>query len=295
MMRESVQFLFRENINIYIQSFGNPFLDFLFRAVTNAGDEPAYIFLASLIFWCYKKKTGIQTMYVILFSALTAIFAKNLFGMPRPHEYIQKIPENGFGFPSGHATVSSGFWGYLGGSIKKREIILLAVVAIVAVSLSRIYLGVHYAGDVIGGIFLGFMIVLIFFKAGPSIITGLQRLNMISKYSVAVIIPVIFILTAAMQRSLVVEQMEIGIVMLSINIGYLLEEEHIGFEDARNNKQRFMRAMAGIILLAIVYLISHFIFSDFIFFKYPALGLTSTFIVPWAISRMELSDKSMLK
>ncbi len=295
MIPEPVQFLFSENINIYIQSFGSPFFDILFKALTNAGAEPSYIFLASLIFWCHNKKTGILAMYVILFSALTAIFTKNLLGMPRPPEYLQKIPENGFGFPSAHATVSSGFWGYLGGRIRKRWFIIVGATAIVAVSFSRIYLGVHYAGDVIGGIFFGLMVVLIFFKAEPAILAGLQKLSIVSKYFVAVVIPVIFMLTAAMQRSLVIEQMEIGIVMLSIGIGYLLEEEHICFEDARNNKQRFRRAFAGVFLLAIVYLISHFVFSDFIFFKYPALGLTSTFLVPWVISRIELSNNSMLK
>ncbi len=290
-----VQFLFSDNINIYLQSFGNPVTDIFFKAVTNAGGEPVYIFLASLIFWCYSKKTGIRAMYVILFSALAAIFTKNLFGMPRPPEYLHKILETGFGFPSGHAMVSSGFWGYLGGRIRNLRIIFIGSVTITAVSLSRIYLGVHYAGDVVGGIFFGILLALIFLKAESIFAVRFQGLGRKSKYFIAFAIPVIFILTASIERGFVVEQVEAGIVMISVGIGYLLEEENIVFNDARNNKQRFKRAIAGVFLLVVVYLISYFVFSDFIFFKYPALGLTSTFIVPWAISRMELSNNSMLK
>ncbi len=290
-MLAPVQFLFNENINIYLQSFGNRYIDIFFKVVTDAGSEPVYIFLASLMFWCYSKKIGIRAMYVILFSSLAAIFAKNLLGMPRPPAYLYKIPETGFGFPSGHALVSAGFWGYLGSKIKNQFFVFAGALAILLVSLSRIYLGVHYAGDVVGGIFFGLLLALIFFKAEQAVVLVLRGRR--SKYLVAVIIPLILMLTAMMQRSLVGEQVEIGIVMASISIGYLLEEERITLEDAKNNEQRIKRAIAGIFLLAVIYSISHFLFSDYIFFKYPALGLTSTFLAPWVFTRMESASKNI--
>ncbi len=289
MIPEPVHFLFSENINIYLQGFGNGFLDFFFIAVTNAGSEQVYIFLASLIFWCYSKKTGIRAMYVILFSAFAVLFAKNLFGMPRPPEYLHKIQENGFGFPSGHAQVSSGFWGYMSSRVKKPWFFMVAALIILSISISRVYLGVHYAGDVAGGIIFGLVIAYISYKAEPIIAIRLQRIDRRLKYLSALIIFAIMITLASLQSSFLMEQMKIGVVMASASIGYLVEEKHICFEDSKTNNQRVKRAFAGVLLLIMVYLISALVFPGSIFFKYAALGATSTLAAPWVFARMESS------
>ncbi len=291
MVLEPFQLLFSENVNIYLQSLGNPFSDNLFKAITTIGSEPSYIFIASLIYWCFSKKTGIRAMYVILFSAFTAILAKNLFSMPRPPEYLHKIEENEYGFPSGHAQVSSGFWGYIGARTKNKWLIVGGAIAIFSISLSRVYLGVHYIGDVMGGIIFGLLIAIISFKAESGLINKLEKQSRSSKYLVAVILPVILVTIASMQESLLKEQVEIGLVMGSIGVGYLLENELVRFEDANNNKQRIKRAAIGVAVLGIIYLISSLLFlvnPNFLFFKYAALGFASTCVAPWAFTRMKV-------
>lgn len=293
-MLNPVQILFNDNINIYLQSFGNPALDALFKAITDIGSLPSYILLASLILWCFGKRTGIRSLYVVLFSASAAIFAKNLFAMPRPPEYLHKVQENDFGFPSGHAFISSGFWGYLGGTIRKSWLIFVGAVAILFISLSRIYLGVHYLGDVVGGIIFGLLVALIFLKAEPGITGSLERLGRIPGYFVALTLPVVLVAIAIMQRDILIEQEEIGLVMAGIGVGYLLEEERVGFADATDNRQRIKRAVIGVAVLGIIYLISSVLLlinPDFIFFKYAALGFASTFIAPWVIAKFELKNR----
>lgn len=290
-MLEPVQFLFSENINTYFQSLGNPFLDNFFLAITTVGSQPAYILLASFIYWCFDKKTGIRAMYIILFSAFAAIFAKNLFAMPRPPEVLHKIQENEFGFPSGHAQVSASFWGYLGGRIKNPWLITAGIIAVLSISLSRIYLGVHYAGDVVGGIIFGLSVALISIKTESGIIYKLEKLSRISRFAVAVMLPVIMVTIAFMQRNLLKEQMEIGFVMAGIGVGYLLEEERVRIENAKNNMSRIIRAVVGTGVLGVVYLISNMLFlinPNFIFLNYASLGFSSTFIVPWIFKKMEV-------
>lgn len=289
-----IQFLFSENINIYLQSLGNHIVDNLFLAITNLGSGPAFVFLASIILWCFNKKTGIRVMYAILFSAFSVIFIKNLFGMPRPPEYLHKIKESGFGFPSGHAQVSSSFWGYLGCKIRDAWIIFIGAATVLSVSLSRVYLGVHYVGDVIGGIFIGLMLALVFFKTESIIVDKLKEIDQFSKYFVAVIVPAILIAVAYMQIELLKEQIERGLLMAGIGVGYLLENEHIRLEDTKNNKQRIKRAIVGILLMAIVYLISNLLIvtnPNFIFFRYAALGFASTFVAPWLILKIEVKNQ----
>ncbi|PWB54839.1 MAG: hypothetical protein C3F06_03445 [Candidatus Methanoperedenaceae archaeon] len=284
------QFLFNENINIFFRNIGTPLLDTLFKALTDAGSEPAYILLASVIFWCLNKKTGIRAMYVILFSAYLAILAKNLFGMPRPPAYLHKVNENGFGFPSGHAQVSSGFYGYLGVRNKRTQIITVGTIAIFLISLSRIYLGVHYTGDVVGGIIFGLMIAFISYKSEIGILNVINRQGRTTKYLIALCLPIILVLIASLQRNLFKEQIEMGLVMGSVGFGYLLEEEKISFSDVKSKKYAFVRAFIGILFLGLIYLISgmlSLINPIFIYVRYAALGFSSVFVVPWIFTKIE--------
>ncbi len=289
MLSGPFQFLFNDNINIFFRDFGTPLLDKLFKFLTNAGSEPVYVFLASLIFWCLNKKTGIRAMYVILFSAYATLLAKNLFGMPRPPEYLHKVTENDFGFPSGHAQVSSGFWGYLGIRSKRNRIIIVGAIAVILVSLSRLYLGVHYPGDVAGGIIFGLMVAFISYKGEPGILGIFNKQSRNSKYLIALFLPLILVLIASLQ-GLVKEQIELGLVMASVGAGYLLEEETIRFSDVRNKEQKVKRAFIGILILGSIYLISEIFSLTFpivAYIKYAALGFSSVFVVPWVFMKLE--------
>ena len=85
---------------------------------------------------------------------------------------MKLVKEGGYSFPSGHAMVSFGFYGFLiylaykkinNKKIKYPLIISLALL-ILLIGISRIYLGVHYATDIIGGFIIGFIYLIVFIK-----------------------------------------------------------------------------------------------------------------------------------
>ncbi len=96
---------------------------------------------------------------------------KNIIQRPRPVEY-RIIDANGYSFPSGHSMVSMAFYGFLiyliYQNVKNKYIkiisILLLSVLIFLIGASRIYLGVHYASDVIGGFLLAIVYLAIYIK-----------------------------------------------------------------------------------------------------------------------------------
>jgi undecaprenyl-diphosphatase len=87
----------------------------------------------------------------------------------RPEAFFGTVPET-FSFPSGHALFSLCFYGTLAGLLAGRlrrparaAVWAAAALLILAIGLSRIYLGVHYPGDVIGGYLVaGFWMSLVY-------------------------------------------------------------------------------------------------------------------------------------
>ena len=174
--------------------------------------------------------------------------------------------------------------------VRRTRIIIVGAVAVILVSLSRLYLGVHYLGDVVGGIIFGLTVAFISYKGETGFLNIFSKQSRNSKYLIAISLPIILVLIASMQKSLLKEQIELGLVMASAGAGYLLEEEKIRFPDVKNKKQKVKRAFIGILILGLIYLISvilSLINPVFTYVMYAALGFFSVFVVPWVFTKME--------
>ena len=95
---------------------------------------------------------------------------KSIFQRQRP-ALDQLTVETGFSFPSAHAMVGVAFYGYLIYLCIRfmwkpwnRICAVLFTLLIVAIGISRIYLGVHYASDVVAGLLCGTAWVLLFIR-----------------------------------------------------------------------------------------------------------------------------------
>ncbi|KQX56830.1 phosphatase PAP2 family protein [Paenibacillus sp. Root444D2] len=118
--------------------------------------------LILLIKFKHKWETLVLLIGVLTAWGLNQLF-KALFQRERPVG-MWLIEENGFSFPSGHAMVSSLFYGLIGYLLwvnvrriwKAAWLIpVVTVVVVVCIGLSRIYLGVHYPSDVLAGFAAG--------------------------------------------------------------------------------------------------------------------------------------------
>lgn len=153
--------IYRWDIGVYeqISYFISEPLTIVAKIITTIGS--AYIIIALfliIMIWGWKKGYG---KYIL--SNLVLIFASNqilkrIIRRPRP-ELNPIVIENGFSFPSGHSMVSMGFYGlfmyFIYKKVKNTKIKWISCTAIailiLLIGISRIYLGVHYASDVLAG------------------------------------------------------------------------------------------------------------------------------------------------
>lgn len=123
--------------------------------------------LAALALFFTKHKTQRKDAVIFSFTLLgcfVATFAgKDWIARTRPvfHTYV----ENSYSFPSGHSSMSLVLYGLLVFFWMKRFpkakhkslLVVLAVLLVLLIGFSRIYLGVHYLSDVLGGLLLGLL------------------------------------------------------------------------------------------------------------------------------------------
>ncbi len=234
-----------------VQSIANPVLDVVFGAITMLGAEGFFIVIVALLFWTVSKRLAIRIGVLLILSSFVNSGLKDLFQMPRPSpEDVRVIfPETGggYGFPSGHAQASAVFWGYLAHTIRQRWFTIAAVVLIFLIGLSRIYLGVHFPGDVAGGFCFGGIIL----AAYIWIIGRLElRATPVSIGWLLLVVAAVPFALLLLYRS--IEAFKMVGFLAGVGTGYVLEDRFVRSEERASLKVQVLKVAIG---LAVVFAI----------------------------------------
>lgn len=142
-----------------ISCFINPNMTTIMKAITTMGSAIpiAVVCVMSFILMKNKNYGKYITINAIIIFLLNQTM-KFIFQRQRPSG-IEMVSESGYSFPSGHSMVSLAFYGFIlylvlnkikNPCIKWGSAVIL-ITLIILIGISRIYLGAHYASDVIGG------------------------------------------------------------------------------------------------------------------------------------------------
>lgn len=146
----------------FVQSFSNPYLDRFFELITILGEDISFIIVIGVFYWCFNKTIGYKLAFVYLTSGAINTIIKEIVKFPRPigYEGIRSIrvqTAGGYSFPSGHTQQVTSLFTALMIEFKKKWLYLIGVSAICLVGFSRMYLGVHWPTDVLGGLIIGLL------------------------------------------------------------------------------------------------------------------------------------------
>lgn len=145
----------------------NPFLTNIIRIITHLGDPIIVTSITILLVIIPKtrKRVGYPMAAAVIVSEALNLILKEIFARERPN-ILQLVNETTYSFPSGHAMINTTVYTMLGiFAIKyirskkiKISVVIMCIIMPLIISFSRVYLGVHYAGDVLGGMLLGFAV-----------------------------------------------------------------------------------------------------------------------------------------
>ena len=152
-----------------IENFINKKTTSIVKVLTYLGSVYPFILIIVLSLFLKDKKYFKYLSINLILITILNITMKSLFTRPRPLD-ISLVEQNGYSFPSGHSLTSMAFYGLLiyfvtTSNLSKRLKITLNTILsllILIVGLSRIYLGVHYFTDVLGGFSLAIIYLIIF-------------------------------------------------------------------------------------------------------------------------------------
>lgn len=151
-----------------IRSIDLPGLRAFCTLVSRVGDFWPMVVLtgaaAALLYGRGNRTSAITLVLAVLSGAAFGAVLKLLFARARPALEVARIPlPETYSFPSGHALASLLFFGTLAFLVLLHEKRLpraiteavLCMIAALTIALARVYLGVHYLGDIVGSWLLG--------------------------------------------------------------------------------------------------------------------------------------------
>lgn len=313
--------MFDPAINAAIQRFHSPALDVFFEAVTVLGYSYSLIAVLCALYWTWDKPKVFGMFQLVVYCGLVEHVLKEIFQSPRPFQvdpqhvqvldYFMRrdlhgsavswaIPaQTSYGFPSGHAQVAVCFLGALALQIRRRGMILLAVVLTMLIAFSRLYLGVHFLGDVLGGMLFGGVLLAIY-----ATLVGLSARN--SRFPSPELMcilgfagPIVFYLLLPDR-----EGAQRAMFLLGFTAGYFAERRFVWFSTSGPTRQRFARVACGLVVLACSLVpfdqVLGWAGSDVLLAhpitwtacRYGLIGLAVSWAIPWVFVRTGLATRS---
>ncbi len=314
--------------NIFLQNLGS-WLKTPMEAFSFLGTEYFFLLLLPALYWCVEQGLGLRVGIILLLSTSVNDALKLAIHGPRPYWYSPEVigyaQETSFGAPSGHAQIAAGVWGMLAAGVRKWWAWVIAILVILLISISRIYLGVHFPHDVILGLLVGALLLWIVIAQWNPVTRWVKCLSLGRQVMFAFLASLILILievipyawlkVSSWQPPQAWASFATGAVTLSgafttagtvfgLLAGLAWFSRQGGFDAGGPLWKRLLRFLVGVAGVLVLYLGLSALFGliapdaeavfPYIlrFIRYALVGAWMSAGAPWAFVRLNLADKA---
>lgn len=122
---------------------------------------PAIVVVGALALHARRYEAAVVLAVDAIVVIAGDVLLKDIFERSRPHLFEKIAPLTDYSFPSGHAMSAVGVWGVLAAvlaalyPLHRGALVAGAVLLVGSIGLSRVYFGVHWPFDVLGGFLAG--------------------------------------------------------------------------------------------------------------------------------------------
>jgi membrane-associated phospholipid phosphatase len=279
-----------------IQTIHGPVLDEVFRAITFMGEEDFFMILMPLMLWCVDFAFGARLAFFFLFSTVVNSVVKNSIGHERPCDRdpeVKLVEYTGlYGFPSGHSQSAVVVWGIIAHYVRKRWAWAVAIALMVLIGFSRVYLGVHFPTDVLGGWVLGAILLVFYILLRPRVEDWLESVGLVVRLALVIPLPVVVALLHPSDDALAA----MG-VFLGAGVGIVLTGQWVHFDASGPLWKRAVRFVLGVVVLLALRIGLKAVFPDkgealyeaTRFVRYMVVGLWAGLGAPWLFIKLRLA------
>ncbi len=232
---------------LWLQNLSTGWLDTIMGGITQLGGEYFFIAAFGFLYWCVDVR-GSMRLFILFCSSLYLTGAlKEITAVPRPFQaYPEQIDARlvdtaeEASFPSGHAVNSVVFWGYLAMAFRRRWLYVVAPIIVLLVGFSRLYLGLHWPLDVLGGIIVG-LILLGFAYLMLRLSASVPIQARFPATLILCLVPLFFFLLFPSK----VAARSMGVLFGGV-LGHLLERHYVRFPVRRPAWQQVLKMLIGL-------------------------------------------------
>ena len=191
------------NLILDLQTFGGWQLPM--QLITFTGSTEFFLLILPALYWLGNRRLGVRMAILLLVSIVLGSILKITAHGPRPYWIDTRVQllageELTFGLPSIHTINAMVMWPLLAHYLERAWAWLIALLLILLAGVARVYLGVHFPSDVIGGWLIGTILLLIWWFRSEAIGGWFTRRTPLEQGMIAVTLSVTIVLLGALAR-----------------------------------------------------------------------------------------------